>query len=162
MTAPPRTIKHYYEDLVEGRTVPLGSTTVTREDIIAYARAFDPQPLHLDEAAAKKSMIGRLCASGWHSCAILMRLLCDGYLLEAASLGSPGLEEVRFLKPVFPGDRLSLRYTCNSKRMLASRPNVGLARILFEMLNQDGDTVLTWDTNQLMGLRHPVAAGRQP
>jgi len=162
MTAPPRIIRHYYEDLVEGRTVSLGSTTVTKEEIIAYARAFDPQPLHLDEAAAKKSMIGRLCASGWHSCAILMRLLCDGYLLDAASLGSPGLEEVRFLKPVFPGDRLSLRYICNSKRMLASRPNVGLARILFEMLNQDGDTVLTWDTNQLMGLRHPVAAGGQP
>ena len=91
-----------------------------------------------------------------------MRLLCDSYLLEAASLGSPGIEDVRFLKPVFPGDRLSLRYTCNSKRLLASRPNVGLARILFEMSNQDGDVVLTWDTNQLMGMRHPTPEGARP
>ena len=161
MTTPPVT-KHFYEDLVVGTTVQLGSTSVTKQEIIAYARAFDPQPLHLDEEAAKKTMIGRLCASGWHSCAILMRLLCDSFLLEAASLGSPGIEEVRFLKPVFPGDRLSLRYTCNSKRLLASRPNVGLARILFEMSNQDGDVVLTWDTNQLMGMRHPTPEGARP
>ncbi len=161
MKSPPET-KHYYEDLVVGVTVPLGTTSVTREQIIAYAKAFDPQPLHLDEEAAKKTMIGRLCASGWHSCAILMRLLCDSYLLEAASLGSPGLEEVKFLKPVFPGDRLSLRYTCSSKRMLASRPNVGIARILFEMMNQDGDVVLTWDVNQLMGVRHPTSEGARP
>lgn len=161
MTAPPVT-KHFYEDLVVGATVQLGSTTVSKEDIIAYARAFDPQPLHLDEEAARKTMIGRLCASGWHSCAILMRLLCDSYLLEAASLGSPGIDEVKFLKPVFPDDRLTLRYTCNSKRLLASRPNVGLAQILFEMTNQSGDVVLTWACNQLMGLRNPTAEGARP
>lgn len=160
MTAP--RIKHFYEDLVVGETVPLGSTVVTKEEIIAYARAFDPQPLHLDEEAASRTMIGRLCASGWHSCAILMRLNCDGYLLESASFGSPGLEEVKFLKPVFPGDRVSARFTCNSKRMLASRPNVGLARMLFELLNQDGDVVLSWDVNQLMGVRHPVAVEGRP
>jgi acyl dehydratase len=135
---------------------------VTRDEIIAYARAFDPQPLHLDEEAARKTMIGRLCASGWHSCAILMRLLCDSYLLEAASLGSPGIDEVKFLKPVFPDDRLSLRYICGSKRLLASRPNVGLAQMLFEMTNQGGDIVLTWSCNQLMGLRHPTPEGARP
>jgi acyl dehydratase len=161
MTSPPQP-KHFYEDLVEGATMHLGSTSVSKEEIIAYARAFDPQPLHLDEAAAKQSMIGGLCASGWHSCAILMRLLCDSYLLEAASLGSPGIEEVKFLKPVFPGDRLSLRFTCGSKRLLASRPNVGIARLLFELENQNGDVVLSWDCNQLMGLRAPVGEGARP
>ncbi|MEQ1615912.1 MAG: MaoC family dehydratase [Hyphomicrobiaceae bacterium] len=161
MTSPP-IIKHFYEDLVVGTTVQLGSSTVSKQEIIAYAQAFDPQPLHLDEEAAKASMIGRLCASGWHSCAILMRLLCDSFLLEAASLGSPGIEEVKFLKPVFPDDRLSLRYTCNSKRPLASRPNVGLARLLFEMTNQAGDVVLTWDCNQLMGMRHATVEGARP
>lgn len=154
-----RAIKHYYEDLVVGETLELGAATVSREEIVAYARAFDPQPVHLDEEAAKNTIIGRLCASGWHSCTILMRLLCDNYLLDAASLGSPGLDEVKFLKPVFPSDRLLLRVTCSSKRLLASRPNVGLARMLFDLSNQDGDLVLTWDCNQLMGLRHPTAAG---
>lgn len=161
MSAPPK-IKHYYDDLQVGATIELGSTTVTKEEIIAYARAFDPQPLHLDEEAAKHTMIGRLCASGWHSCVILMRLNCEGYLLEAACYGSPGLEEAKFLKPVFPGDRLSGRFTCMSKRMLASRPNVGLARLLFELVNQDGDIVVTWDVNQLMGVRHPVAVEAKP
>ena len=149
--------KHYYEDIVVGRTKALGTTSVTKADIIAFARAFDPQPLHLDEEAARATMVGRLCASGWHSCAILMRLICDGFLLDAASLGSPGMEEVRFLKPVFPGDNLSGRFTCTTKRTLASRPNVGICRVLFEMLNGDGEVVLSWDTNQLFALRTPPA-----
>ena len=135
--------------------------TVTEMDNVLYcALTHNPQPLHLDEEAAKKTMIGRLCASGWHSCAILMRILCDSFLLDAASLGSPGLEEVKFLKPVFPGDRLSLRYTCNSKRPLASKPGIGLTRILFEMSNEAGDVVLTWDCTQLIGMRQ--AAGARP
>ena len=149
--------KHYYEDSVVGRAEALGSTSVTKADIIAFARAFDPQPLHLDEEAARATMVGRLSASGWHSCAILMRLICDGFLLDAASLGSPGMEEVRFFKPVFPDDKLSGRFTCASKRTLASRPNVGICRVLFEMLNGEGEVVLSWDTNQLFALRKPPA-----
>jgi acyl dehydratase len=149
--------KYYYEDIVVGSTQQLGSTSVSKADIIAFARAFDPQPLHLDEEAARATMVGQLCASGWHSCAILMRLICDGFLLNAASLGSPGMEEVRFLKPVFPDDQLSGRFTCNSKRTLASRPNVGICRVLFEMTNGDGEVVLSWDTNQLFALREPPA-----
>jgi acyl dehydratase len=153
MTSPPHPPKYYYEDIVVGATQQLGTTSVTKADIIAYARAFDPQPLHLDEEAAKATMVGRLCASGWHSCAILMRLICDGFLLDAASLGSPGMEEVRFLKPVFPDDILSGRITCQSKRPLASRPGVGLCRMIFEMTNGAGDVVLSWDTNQFIGMR---------
>ncbi len=145
--------KYYYEDVVVGAVVHLGTTTVSKADIIAFARAYDPQPLHLDEEAAKQSLVGRLCASGWHSCAILMRLICDGFLLDSASLGSPGMEEVKFLKPVFPDDRLSGRFTCTSKRVLTSRPNVGLTRVVFEMLNGAGEVVLSWDTNQFFQLR---------
>lgn len=150
---PPRARVHL-EDLEIGRVVALGSTSVTREEIIAYAQAFDPQTFHLDEEAAKASMIGRLCASGWHSCCILMRLVADGFLLDAASLGSPGMDEVRWLKPVFPDDRLSGRFTCLAKRELRSRPGIGLATMLFELTNGDGEVVMTWNTSQLLALRN--------
>jgi acyl dehydratase len=145
----------YFEDIEIDRVVPLGSTRVTTEEIKSYARAFDPQPLHLDEEAAKHTMIGRLCASGWHSCAILMRLVCDGLLLQASSLGSPGMEEVKFLKPVFPDEPLSGRFKCQSKRVLKSRPDVGSCRMIFELLNTKGEVALSWDTTQFLKLRQP-------
>ncbi len=157
------TPRYHYEDIVVGEKRQLGTTRVTTADIKAYARAFDPQPLHLDEEAAKHTMVGRLCASGWHSCAILMRLICDGFLLDAASLGSPGMEEIRFVKPVFPDDALSGHFTCTEKRTLASRPSVGLCRMLFEMTNGAGEVVLTWDTTQFIALRPSAAAmGTRP
>jgi acyl dehydratase len=146
----------YFEDIAIDRVVPLGNTRVTTEEIKAYARAFDPQPLHLDEKAAKHTMIGRLCASGWHSCAILMRLVCDGLLLDASSLGSPGMEEVKFLKPVFPDEQLSGRWTCLAKRVLKSRPDVGSCQMIFELLNAKGEVALSWDTTQFMRLRNPL------
>jgi acyl dehydratase len=149
----------YFEDIEIDRVVPLGTASVSTEEIKAFARAFDPQPLHLDEEAAKHTMIGRLCASGWHSCAILMRLLCDGFLLETSSLGSPGMQEVKFLKPVFPEEQLSGRWTCLSKRVLKSRADVGSCRMIFELLNAKGEVALQWDTTQFMKLRHPVVKG---
>jgi acyl dehydratase len=148
----------HFEDIVVGATVPFGRKVVSKNEIIAFARAFDPQPFHLDEEAAKSSLIGHLCASGWHSCAMLMRMLADEVLNKAASLGSPGLEEVKWLKPVFPGDVLTARYTCTAKRVLGSRPGVGLCQVLFEMLNQDGDVVMTWTGSQLFKVRTPGAA----
>jgi acyl dehydratase len=153
LTAPP---KICFEDIEIGRVVPLGMTQVTTAEIKAYARTFDPQPLHLDEEAAKHTMIGRLCASGWHSCAILMRLLCDGFLLESSSLGSPGMKAVEFLKPVFPDERLSGRLTCTAKRVLQSRPEVGSCSVLIELLNAKGEALVTWDTTQFMKLRAAV------
>jgi acyl dehydratase len=158
MTGGSPAYRHYYDDVIVDETVVLGKARITREEIVAYAATFDPQPLHLDEEAAKASRIGRLCASGWHSCAILMRLLCDGYLLEAASLGSPGMEEVRFIKPVFPDTTLVGRFRCTEKRLLRSRPGIGLARLFFELTDEAGDVLLTWDTSQLMKLRAPPAA----
>jgi acyl dehydratase len=157
MSMPTPPTKIYYEDIVIGRVVPLGETRVTTAEIKAYARTFDPQPLHLDEAAAKHTMIGRLCASGWHSCAILMRLLCDGFLLDASSLGSPGMKAVKFLKPVFPDEPLQGRLTCTAKRELKSRPEVGACEVLIELLNTRGEPLVTWDTTQFMGRRPAVA-----
>jgi acyl dehydratase len=152
-SAPPRL---HFEDVEIGRTVAFGRKQVTKEEIVAFARAFDPQPLHLDEEAARHTLVGRLCASGWHSCAMLMRMLADDVLANAASLGSPGIDEVKFLMPVLPGDVLTGRYQCTEKRVLRSRPHVGLCKIVFEMLNQEGEVVLRWDSNQLLGLRAPA------
>ncbi len=101
---------------------------VTKDEIIAFGRAFDPQPMHTDEEAAKATPVGGLCASGWHTCAMMMRMICDGLLHRMASLGSPGVDEVRWTKPVRPGDVLSLRYTAQEKRVLASRPDVGIVQ----------------------------------
>ena len=142
---PRASIKPDYAGFEIGRTVAFGHKVVTKEEIIAFARAFDPQPFHLSEEGAKDSNIGRLIASGYHTCAMLMRLLVDHVIDVEISLGSPGLDEVRFLKPVFPGDTLSGRYTCLSKRVSASRPGVGIVQFKFELVNGAGDLLMTWE-----------------
>src|SRR5437870_3196748 len=105
--------KVYLEDFEKGSVIELrGRRTVTREEIIAFAREFDPQPFHLDEDAAKRSPFGGLIASGWHTTAMVMRLIVDEFLApDSGSLGSPGADEIRWLKPVRPGDTLRLRVT---------------------------------------------------
>ena len=130
-----------------GRTHAFGHLVVTADEIIRFARAFDPQPFHLSEESARDSNVGRLIASGYHTCALLMRLLVDNVIDSGLSLGSPGIEDVRFLKPVFPGDTLSGRYTCLEKRELRSRPGVGILRFEFELVNGRDETVMTWDSN---------------
>ncbi|MFM9942654.1 MAG: MaoC family dehydratase [Hyphomicrobiaceae bacterium] len=147
--------KIHLEDVEIGRTISFGRLPVSKDDIIAFAKAYDPQPIHLDEEAAKKSMVGGLCASGFHTCALMMRMLADDLLAHATSLGSPGIDEVRWLKPVRPGDVLSARLVAHEKRVLASRPEVGMARLKYEMLNQKGEVLMTWDTNQFLKVRHP-------
>jgi acyl dehydratase len=148
-----RTVRYCYDDIAVGETIDLGETRVTADEIIAFARAFDPQPMHLDPVAARDTMVGELCASGFHSCAILMRLLCDSFLLHAASLGSPGMEEVRWLKPVVPERTMTGRIRCIGKRELASRPGVGLMRLLIELVDAEGNVLMSWDTSQFMRLR---------
>lgn len=148
--------KIHLEDFEVGRTVAFGHLDVTRTDIVDFARAFDPQPIHLDEAAAKASIVGGLCASGFHTCALQMRMLAEDLLGHATSLGSPGIDEVRWMKPVRPGDRLSARFTATSKRAFGSRPEVGLAKLMLEMVNQDGEVVMSWDSNQLLRVRNPL------
>ena len=158
MIAVPADDVFHHEDMVVGTHLTFGALDVTRAGIIAFASAFDPQPMHLDETAAKASIVGGLCASGFHTCAMMMRLLCDHFLLRSASLGSPGVDEVKWLRPVRPGDRLSVRISVLDARDLKSRPDVGLSKMLFEVLDQTGTPVMTAKTNQLMRRRHPGPA----
>ncbi|MEN9712878.1 MAG: hypothetical protein RLY90_1139 [Pseudomonadota bacterium] len=150
-------IKYYWEDMQVGHVQQLGTLSPTREEIIAFATQFDPQPFHLDEEAAKASVFGGLCASGWHTCAMAMRLMVTNFLQASSSLGSPGLENIQWPKPVFPGDVLRLQSTVLQTRPMNSRPHVGLVRNHWEMFNQDGDKVLNMDGWGMFGRRHPAA-----
>lgn len=145
-------IKYYWEDLTPGETVDIGSRTITEEEILAFARQFDPQPFHIDPEAAKDSIFGGLIASGWHSCGIVMRLMCDSYLNETASLGSPGLEEVRWMKPVRPGDTLRATRTIEESRP-TSKPDRGLVLTRWDMYNQKDEHVLMMRGYGLFGRR---------
>jgi acyl dehydratase len=150
--------KLHHEDLAVGKPYVFGRKVVTKDEIVAFGRAFDPQAMHTDEEAAKASPVGGLCASGWHTCAMMMRMLADGLLGQMASLGSPGVDEVRWKRPVRPGDVLSARYTIQERRVLASRPDVGIAKVLVEAVDANGDVPATWLTNQLTRVRHPEPA----
>ena len=152
------TIKHYWEDMAVGSVRDLGTVTPTREAIVDFARQFDPQPFHLDDEAAQASVFGALCASGWHTCSMAMRLMVDNYLREAASLGSPGLEKVSWLTPMYPGDTLTLKQTILESRPMKSRPDVGLTRTLWEMFNQHGEQVLMMDGYGMFRRRTPAPA----
>jgi acyl dehydratase len=134
--------KYYWEDFPVGNVSEFGGITLTQEDIVRFAKEFDPQPFHVDEAAAKKSMFGGVIASGWHTCALAMRMMCDAYLLESASMGSPGVENIRWLKPVRPGDTLRVRCIVLEARPLESKPHIGLVRNRWEVLNQNGEEVM--------------------
>lgn len=143
--APERIPRYWWEDFPAGHVREFGHMPVTREATLAFAQAFDPQPFHLDDAAAEASLFGRLSASGWHTCAMTMRMMCDDYLLDAASLGSPGIDNLRWLKPVFPGDTLRGRLTVLAARPMNSRPDVGLVQSRWEIFNQHGDAVLSME-----------------
>jgi acyl dehydratase len=134
--------RRYYEDFIEGSVATFGPRVVTREEIVAFAAEFDPQPLHLDEAAARDSLLGGLSASGWHACAIMMRFLADNVLAGSSSMGSPGIDEMHWRKPLRPGDRISYRRTVLEKRVSNSRPEMGLIRFRHELVNEAGETVL--------------------
>lgn len=148
----------YFEDIAIGAVTNYGPRTITREEIIAFASEFDPQPMHLDEEAAKKTMLGGLSASGWHSCAIMMRILCDGLILHSSSMGAPGIDEMKWLKPVRPGDALSVRLTVLGKRGPKSRPDMGFVQFRCEMLNQHGEAVLEVVYPGMFGKRKREAA----
>ena len=153
--------RYYWEDFVPGTEREFGHTLVSREAVLAFAGAFDPQPFHLDDAAAEASLFGRLSASGWHTCAMAMRMMCDDYLLESSSLGSPGIDELRWLKPVYPGDTLSVRLAVLETRPMNSRPGVGLVRNRWQVLNQSREVVLSMDGWGMFG-RRPEATAAQP
>ena len=134
--------KWAYEDFEVGGAISLGSKRVTAEEIVEFAGEFDAQPMHMDEAAGKASILGGLSASGWHTCSMFMRLMCDGFLLDSTSQGSPGLDYVRWKKPVLAGDRLSGRSIVLDKRASRSKPGLGFVTVRSELLNQRGEVVL--------------------
>jgi acyl dehydratase len=115
-----------FEDFPPGHFGTFGPRRVTREEILAFAAEFDPQPMHLDEQAAKRTMLKGLAASGWHLCSIMMRMMCDGYIGRTASLGSPGVNEVRWLAPLRPGDDITLDVEVTEARISRSRPETGI------------------------------------
>jgi acyl dehydratase len=143
----------YFEDFTPGSIAEFGPRSVTREEIIAFAAEFDPQPFHLDEDAARASMLGGLAASGWHTCSILMRMMYDGFLFESASMGSPGVDEVRWLAPLRPGDTLMLRRTVLDARVSKSKPDRGFVALLFEVFNQANRPVMTLKTPMMIARR---------
>jgi len=135
-------ITYFWEDMAVGQVRDLGTISPSREDIIAFASQFDPQPFHLDDAAGAASVFGGMCASGWHTCSMAMRLMVTNFLKDTSSMGSPGLESIQWKKPVFPGDSLRLQTTVLETKPMGRRPDVGMTRNLWEMFNQHGDQVL--------------------
>jgi acyl dehydratase len=135
--------RYAFEDFTVGQVIACGSRTVTADEIVAYARQFDPQPFHVDEDAGKASIFGSLIASGWHTAALAMRLACDAYLLDAASLGSPGIDELRWLKPVRAGDTLRLDIVTLESRPSTSKPDRGVVTSEWRVRNQHHDLVMT-------------------
>jgi acyl dehydratase len=138
----------YFEDFTVGQVITYPGPTVSAADIVAFAREYDPQPFHLSEEAAKGTFAGRLIASGWHTACLHMRMLVDCLLRDAAGLGAPGIDELRWLKPVVPGDTLRARSTVLDLRR-SSKGNRGFVRFAFEVLNQQDDVVMA-QTNSIM------------
>jgi len=134
----------------------LGAISPTREEIIAFASQFDPQPFHLNDAAGEASVFGGLCASGWHTCSMAMRLMVTNFLQQTSSLGSPGLENIQWKKPVYPNDTLRLQTTVLETKPMGRRPDVGMTRNLWEMFNQHGDKVLHMEGWGMFRRRHPA------
>jgi acyl dehydratase len=144
--------KLHWEDFQPGAVAVYGPRLVTREEIVAFAAEFDPQPMHLDEAAASATLLGGLGASGWHSCCLLMRMIADGFILDSSSMGSPGIDEVRWLRPLRPGTRIRVRSTVLEKRESKSRPEMGMVKFNFEIFD-DAETTLTVLITTLMFAR---------
>jgi acyl dehydratase len=144
----------YFEDFEPGQEYALQPHTVTRAEIVAFAAEFDPQPFHLDEAAAAGTLLGGLAASGWHTCAIFMRMMCGSWLGETASMGSPGIDDLQWTRPVRPGDVLSGHSIVLACRPSNSRPDRGFVQFRHEVVNGRGDSVMV--------CRNPLMVARRP
>src|SRR5690242_10195168 len=144
--------ERYFEDYHVGMVDEFGEITVTAEEIVAFARRYDPQPMHIDPEAVP----GGLIASGWHTAAMIMRLFVGHYLSKVATLPSPGIDELRWLRPVRPGDRLRVRVTVTEARPSRTKPDRGIVRSLVEVLNQHGEVVMSQRPMNLMRRRNAV------
>ncbi|MGN6375400.1 MAG: MaoC family dehydratase [Sphingomonas sp.] len=144
----------YFEDIAVGATASFGRYAVTREEVLDFARRYDPQPFHLSDEAAAETHFGRLSASGWHTCAMTMRMLVEHFEHEQlAGLGSPGIDELRWLKPVYPGDALRCETEVLDKRPSRSRPEMGSYRSRTTVFNQDDVPVMTFVSSVLIRTR---------
>ena len=146
-------VKRHFEDFQAGEAIALGERTITEQEIIAFARQFDPQSFHTDPLAARESIFGGLVASGWHTAGVLMRLWVDAILVHVVSMGSPGVENLRWPLPVRPGDRLQGRATVLEVRPSQSRPTMGIVRWEGELRNQDGRLVFSVTGTNFIGRR---------
>lgn len=146
----------YFEDLEVGKKQSFGRYEVTREEVIEFASKYDPQPFHLDDEAAAKTHFGRLSASGWHTCAMVMAMLVENMKdVKSAGLGSPGLEELKWLRPVYPGDVLRCETELFEKRRSKSRPEMGLTKSRIQAFNQNDEMVMQSVNIGLMQVRDP-------
>jgi acyl dehydratase len=150
----------YFEDYLAGSVHEFGPIAVEEAEVIAFARRFDPQPFHIDPEAAQQTMFGGLIASGWHTASLMMRLIVDHYLSRVASLGSPGIDELRWLKPVRPGDALSVRVTILETKRSRSKPDRGIVRSFIEVLNQTDEVVMSMTATNFMLCREVLQEGR--
>lgn len=158
MTAPDRPETLYFDDFAPGAVFEWNGMTVSEESIVAFGREFDPVPIHTDPAAAARSEFGGLIASGWQVAALMQRMQYESYIGRAALIASPGVDGLDFLRPVRPGDRLSLRVEVVECRRSRTRPDRGLVRVLARLVNQDGETVLEKRGKSYFRTR-PAAAG---
>ena len=154
--------KLYFEDFKLNAAMTYGAYHVTADEIRTFASEYDPQPMHLDETAGRKSLLGGLAASGWHSCSILMRMIIDGFLHNAASMGAGGIDDVRWFKPVRPDDVLHVRHTIIGMRASQSKPDRGFVNFQFQLINQNGDIVMEQRNGIMFERRTPApTAGEQ-
>ena len=135
--------KLFWEDFVPDVRELMGEVTVDLEEVVTFAKRYDPQPFHVDVQEAEKSIYGGIIASGWHTCSMVMRLMCDSYLVNSSSLGSPGIEEVKWLSPVYPGNVLSAFRTVVETRASASKPDRGIMKTFWEVENEKGQLVMS-------------------
>lgn len=145
----------HYEDFPEGHVIPFGTFHLSRQQVIDFASEWDPQPFHLDETEGERSVLGGLAASGWQSSAILVRLAVEAYANRSAAMASNSMEECRWLKPVFAGETLTGRATVLSRRVSAKRPEMGVLKMKFELLNSEGELKADIIGVQFMRVRHP-------
>jgi acyl dehydratase len=143
----------FFEDFAPGQEIDLGERTVSEEEIIAFATQFDPQPFHIDHAAAEASMYGAVIASGWHTCSMMMRIVVDGMMAKASSMGSPGLEKVRWILPVRAGDTISVTYLTTAVKASDSKPDRGVVWSTWKAVNQHGELVCTIEGMGMFGRR---------
>jgi acyl dehydratase len=145
----------YFEDFYPGQEIDLGTRSVTEEEIVAFARMFDPQPFHIDREQAAQSIYGGVIASGWHTCSMMMRMVVDAMTSDSSSMGSPGVDKVRWLLPVRPNDTLHLRYLTREVRASNTRPDRGIVWSTWIATNQRGEEVCTVEGMSMFG-RRPV------